>query len=228
MAGTLAGVTRSPFTAVVFAFELTRDSGSLLPLLCTCVIAHLVSSRILKRSILTEKVARRGFHVMREYVVEPLEALFVREAMLTDVLTTISDQPVEELLAEIRTEPRFHHQHLYPVLADDEVLVGAIGFSDLLEVVANGLSDVGVGELALSSLVLAHPDETLRHAGDRMAEHWLGALPVVARDDPTRLLGMLTEFDLLKARQRQLIEERHRERVLTLWGRGRPSTTHSR
>jgi len=223
MAGALAGVTRSPFTAVVFAFELTRDSGSLLPLLCTCVIAHLVSSLILKRSILTEKVARRGFHVMREYVVEPLEALFVREAMLTDVLTATSDQPVEELLAEIRTEPRFRHQRLYPVLDDQGDLLGAIGFSDLLEIVASGSVTTGVGQFAKDDLVLAYPDETLRHVADRMAEHWLGALPVVARDNPARLLGMVTEFDLLKARQRQLIEERHRERVLTLWGRGSTS-----
>jgi len=56
-----------------------------------------------------------------------------------------------------------------------------------------------------------------------MAEHWLGALPVVERSDRRRLLGVITEFDLLKARHRQLIEERHRERVfrfgrLTLGG----------
>jgi CBS-domain-containing membrane protein len=111
------------------------------------------------------------------------------------------------------------------VLDDNDVLVGAVGFSDLLEVVASGASNTRVGELAKKTLVLAYPDETLRHAADRMAEQWLGALPVVARDTPTQLLGMLTEFDLLKARQRQLIEERHRERVLTLWERGPKSST---
>ncbi|MGH9208330.1 MAG: chloride channel protein, partial [Acidimicrobiales bacterium] len=69
MAGSLGGVTRSPFTAIIFAFELTHDSNSLLALLVAVTISHLVSVLILKRSILTEKVARRGFHVMREYSV---------------------------------------------------------------------------------------------------------------------------------------------------------------
>ena len=124
MAGALAGVTRSPFTAVVFAFELTRNTGTLLPLLCTCTIAHLLSSLVLKRSILTEKVARKGFHVMREYAVDPLEALFVREAMLTDVLSASEAQPIGVLLAEIRAVPAFRHQRLYPMLDESGALVG--------------------------------------------------------------------------------------------------------
>ena len=87
LAGALGGVTRSPFTAIIFAFELTHDQNSLLALLVAATISHLVSVLVLKRSILTEKVARRGFHVMREYSVDPLEATFVREVMDTDVFT---------------------------------------------------------------------------------------------------------------------------------------------
>ena len=87
MAGAMAGVTRSPFTAIIFAFELTHDPNSLLALLVVATVAHLVSVLVLKRSILTEKVARRGFHVMREYAVDPLEATFVREVMDTEVFT---------------------------------------------------------------------------------------------------------------------------------------------
>ena len=87
-----AGVTRSPFTAIIFAFELTHDQNSLLALLVVATVAHLVSVLVLKRSILTEKVARRGFHVMREYAVDPLEATFVREVMDTDVYTVEPDR----------------------------------------------------------------------------------------------------------------------------------------
>jgi H+/Cl- antiporter ClcA len=95
LAGALAGVTRSPFTAIVFAFELTHDAGALLALLVAATVAHLVSVVVLKRSILTEKVARRGFHVMREYAVDPLEAMFVREVMDTDVFTVEPGRPRE-------------------------------------------------------------------------------------------------------------------------------------
>ncbi len=93
LSGALAGVTRSPFTAIIFAFELTHDTNSLLALLVVATVSHLVSVLVLKRSILTEKVARRGFHVMREYSVDPLEATFVREVMDTDVFTVEPDAP---------------------------------------------------------------------------------------------------------------------------------------
>jgi CBS domain-containing protein len=78
-----------------------------------------------------------------------------------------------------------------------------------------GTSDAStVGDVARTDVLVAHPDETLRAAADRMASHWLGALPVVTRGPTPQLLGVITEFDLLKAQHCQLIEERHRERVL--------------
>jgi chloride channel protein, CIC family len=219
MAGALAGVTRSPFTAIVFAFELTHDTGSLLPLLVTCTIAHLISTLVLKRSILTEKVARRGFHVMREYQVEPMEALFVREAMQQDVLTVAPDQPLAGLAAELSARPASRRQRLYPVIDDDNTLLGVITPSDLLA--PGGDGDPVACHIMRADALVTYPDEILRAAADQMAEHWVGALPVVTRDKK-RLLGILTEFDLLKARQRQLAEERHRERVLRLRRVGAP------
>ena len=81
MAAAMAGVMRSPFTSIVFALELTHDVNALLALLVACTIAHLVSVLTLKRSILTEKIARRGYHVTREYEIDPLHALLVRDVM---------------------------------------------------------------------------------------------------------------------------------------------------
>lgn len=95
LAAALGGVTRSPFTAIIFAFELTYDANILLALLVAVTLAHLISVLILPRSILTEKVARRGFHVMREYSVDPLEATYVREVMETEILTV---EPRTQLL----------------------------------------------------------------------------------------------------------------------------------
>ena len=77
----MAGVMRSPFTSIVFALELTHNVNALLALLVACTIAHLVSVLTLKRSILTEKIARRGYHVTREYEIDPLHALLVRDVM---------------------------------------------------------------------------------------------------------------------------------------------------
>jgi H+/Cl- antiporter ClcA len=222
MAGALAGVTRSPFTAIVFAFELTHDTGSLLPLLVTCTIAHLISVLVLKRSILTEKVARRGFHVMREYQVEPMEAMFVQEAMQTDVLTVTPDEPVAGLSSKLTASAAGRRQRLLPVTGAGGALLGVITPSDLILTASDGATTaLAARHVMRPRPLVTYPDEILRAAADQMVEHWVGALPVVTRDE-RRLLGILTEFDLLKARQRQLQEERHQERVLRLKRAGTP------
>ncbi len=214
LAGAMGGVTRSPFTAIVFAFELTHDQNSLLALLVAATVSHLVSVLVLPRSILTEKVARRGFHVMREYAVDPLEATFVREVMDTDVLTLRPDQPVGEVYDALPEGSPQRRQRLYPVLDEDDRMVGMVPWSRVLEARAQPMRPVGA--LLVSPVALAHPDEILRGVADRMAAAGIGVLPVVARDDPAHLLGLLTQFDLLQARQKLLEEERHAERVLTL------------
>jgi H+/Cl- antiporter ClcA len=221
LAGAMGGVTRSPFTAIIFAFELTHDQNSLLALLVAATISHLVSVLILKRSILTEKVSRRGFHVMREYSVDPLEATFVREVMDTDVVTVTPEQAVAGIYAALPEGSPQRRQRLYPVLDEDAVLVGLLPWSVILE--ARDRSDLCVGTVMLPPVALAHPDEVLRTAADRMVQSRIGVLPVVERADASRLVGLVTQFDLLEARQKLLEEERNAERVLTL-RRARPNS----
>ncbi len=81
MGAMLAATMGCPITGVVFAIELTHDFNMLLPLLTTCFVAYGLTALVLKRSILTEKIARRGYHLSREYATDPLEILFVREVM---------------------------------------------------------------------------------------------------------------------------------------------------
>ena len=214
MSAALAGVMRSPFTAIIFALELTRDVDALLPLLIACTFAHLLSAMFLRRSILTEKVARRGFHVMREYVVDPLEALFVRDVMTTKVLTVERERSVGELYAVLRGGAEKRRQRLYPVLDDGRTMVGVLAWSDLVEAHAGGMRDTPVGEVMRSDVTVAYADETLRQLADRMAARSVGVMPVVERAEPGTLRGIVSQFDLLRARERQLEEERHREQVL--------------
>jgi chloride channel protein, CIC family len=228
MAAALAGVTRSPLTALVFAVELTHDQNALLPLLVASMTAYAISVLALRRSILTEKVARRGYHVMREYAVDPLEALLVRDVMTTSILTTEPGRDVGELVA-LAHDGRHRRQRLYPVVGPDERLLGVIGRRDLAAAAppagpggrdgGDSRGDIGVAdELTVGALmrtpVVAYPDETLRAAAERMAAVRLGVLPVVDREEPGRLRGLVSQFDLLRARDLLLTEERHRERVL--------------
>jgi H+/Cl- antiporter ClcA/CBS domain-containing protein len=212
MAGAMAGVMRSPFTSIVFALELTHNVNALLPLLAVCTIAHLISVLTLKRSILTEKVARRGYHVTREYEVDPLHALLVRDVMATDVLTVDPLTTAAELYEQLPEGAEARRQRLYPVLRGDGGLLGVLAFSDLLAA-CHSHSDAPAGALARRPLV-AKADETLREIADRMVASRHTVLPVIDRGEPPRLLGLVSQFDLLKAHERVLIEERHRERPL--------------
>jgi chloride channel protein, CIC family len=211
LAGAIGGVTRSPFTAIVFAFELTHDQNSLLALLVVATVAHLVSVLVLKRSILTEKVARRGFHVMREYAVDPLEATFVREVMETDVFSVEPTRSVADLYRALEEGSPERRQRLFPVLDAAGRLVGVVPWS----VVLAGRDGPQLVHQAMHQLqATAFADEVLRSVADRMAGLGVGVIPVVDRDDPGRLVGLLTQFDLLMARQKLLEEERRAERVL--------------
>jgi CBS domain-containing protein len=214
MAGVLAGVTRSPFTAIIFAFELTHDQNSLLALLVVATVSHLVSVLVLKRSILTEKVARRGFHVMREYAVDPLEATFVREVMDTDVYTVEPTRQLTDIYQALSEGSRERRQRLYPVLSTDGRLVGVLPWSTVLA--AKDHPDRQVHEAMIPPIAVAHPEEILRSVADRMAACDLGVIPVVDSNDTSHLVGLITQFDLLQARQKLLEEERHAERVMTL------------
>ncbi len=223
MAAALAGVTRSPFTGVIFALELTHDQNSLLPLLIACVAAYAISVLALKRSILTEKVARRGFHVMREYAVDPLEALFVRDVMRTDVVSLEAAHPLADLGA-VLMDRQSDGQRLFPVIGPDRALVGVLGRRELAQALeAPADPALRVAALAQRLMAVAYPDDTLRQAADEMAGSRVGVMPVVDRQHPTTLLGLISTYDLFRARTRLLEEERHRAHMIRLrfvpgWG----------
>ena len=214
MGAILAGTMRAPFTAILFALELTHDINVLLPLLVAAILAHATTVLLLKRSILTEKVARRGFHLTREYATDPLEVLFVREVMRTNLVVLPAGATVNELRDTLIREPAQRGQHLYPVVDNERRIRGVITRKQLRELTESAVSGVSLGDVLVEPIV-AHPDEPLRVVVLRMAETGFTRFPVVD-SDTGQLSGMISVHDLLMARVRNLNEERHRERVLRL------------
>ena len=203
---------RAPFTAVLFAFELTHDINVLLPLLVAAMLAHATTVLLLKRSILTEKVARRGFHLTREYATDPLEIFFVREVMRTKLVALPADGTIEELRHTLIRGPNQRGQLLYPVVDRQKRLHGVITRRHLRELIASPVTGTSLGDVLTKPLV-AYSDEPLRVVVYRMAETGLTRLPVIDRV-AGQLVGMISLDDLLLARARNLDEERERERVL--------------
>jgi CBS domain-containing protein len=215
MAAALAGVMRSPLTGVIFAVELTGAWSATLPLLVACVVAHAVTVLVLRRSILTEKLARRGFHVTREYAVDPLEVLSVREVMQSSVASLASDLPLAALRHGFAMAGM---ERLLPVMDDKGELVGVVTRSDLARVgqSADGDDHLHVGDIMRREVVVAYPDETLRTVAARMITLSVWRMPVVSRANPREVVGLISQRALLRARERLLEEERRRERVIRL------------
>jgi chloride channel protein, CIC family len=200
---------------VVFSLELTHDVNMLLPLLVAVTVAHGFTVLVMRRSILTEKIARRGYHLSREYATDPLEILFVREVMRTSVAALPVDAPRDALRRSLRGDSSRARQRLYPVIGHEQELVGVVTRGDLQALVDGAAGHVATG---LSSIlngrpIVAYPDESLRMIVYRMAETGLTRFPVVDRVQG-RLIGMVALTDLLKARALNLDAEQRRERVL--------------
>jgi len=205
---------RSPLTGVIFSFELTHDVNMLLPLLIAVTFAHGFTVLVLRRSILTEKIARRGYHLSREYAIDPLEILFVREVMRTAIAALPADAPLETLRHSLHVDASRGRQRLYPVIGNAEQVVGVVTRRDLRTLVDSrpGEPAASLASCLRARPIVAYPDESLRPVVYRMAETGLTRFPVVERQSG-RLVGMVALTDLLKARALNLDAEQRRERV---------------
>jgi H+/Cl- antiporter ClcA/CBS domain-containing protein len=219
LAGVLGGVMRSPLTGVVFAIELTGRLDALLPLLIGASAAYTVSVLTLKRSVLTEKIARRGYHLTREYDVDPLEVLFVHEVMATDVVSFRVGEDINDVLATFVSgrhqmrDPQ-HRQRLYPVVDDRGIMRGVLTRRDVLDqALADAPTAKTVDDILLDDAVVAHPHETLRTVANRMALTSVTRVPVLERHTG-RIVGLISIAQLLQGRLRDLREAREAEQVL--------------
>ncbi|HSS20256.1 MAG TPA: chloride channel protein [Pyrinomonadaceae bacterium] len=214
MAAMMGGTMRSPLTAMVFALELTQDFNLLPGLLIACVAAHGVTVLLLRRSILTEKVARRGYHVMREYSIDPLSTARVADVMYRDVFTLPDKMKVTELSDRIAShDPNVADRQGLPIVDESQRLVGIITRGDVLRALEQGPDEsTTVLDAGSRDLIVAYPDEILNDVVTKMLRHDIGRLPVVKREDHHQLVGYLGRANLMSARLRQLDEEHVRSR----------------
>jgi chloride channel protein, CIC family len=212
MAAMMGGTMRSPLTAMIFTLELTHDLDVLPALLISCIAAHAVTVLLLRRSILTEKVARRGFHVTREYSVDPLAVLRVGEVMDQRPPTIPASMKVTDLSDRIaRHDPELIGRQGTLIVDQENNLAGIITRGDLVRALEQSPENATVLEAGTRNLIIAYPDEILHEAVTRMVRNDIGRLPVVERKNPRRLLGYLGRASVMTARLRRLEEEHDRE-----------------
>jgi CIC family chloride channel protein len=207
MAAIFAGASHALLASVVFAFETTRQPMGLLPLLAGCAAAYLVSLLLMPHSIMTEKLARRGTPVRTEFVADYLGRILVGAVAKKQVATLSAGDTLERARAWLTSRVKASAHQGFPVVDAEGRLVGVLTRRDLLDPARDAGSKVG--DMVRRPPAVAYPDNTLREAADHMVREAVGRLPVVSRDDPTQLVGIITRSDLLAAHAPRL-EAAHR------------------
>ena len=213
MAAMMGGTMRSPLTAMVFTLELTHDLNLLPGLLVGCIAAHAVTVLALRRSILTEKVARRGFHINREYVVDPLMGLRVSEAMDQEAPIIPASMKVGDFSDRLaRRDPKLSRRQGTLIVDDEGWLKGIITRGDVLRAIEEyDDPNLTVLQAGSGNLIVTYPDEILYEAIEKMVRNDIGRLPVVSRDNPRQVLGYLGRAAVMTARLHRMKEEHERE-----------------
>jgi CIC family chloride channel protein len=214
MGAVFGAASRAAFSFIVFAFEITRDYNSVLPLMLVTVIAEGVAILLMpKASIMTEKLIRRGLRIHQDYEADVLQQMMVSETMDRDAPTLPAEMQVRELAERIaRRDPEVcRHQGLL-VLDSTGKLAGIITRGDLMRALDQDPSGVvSVLDAGTSDLVVTYPDESLHEASAKMLRHNIGRLPVVDRADSRKVVGYLGRPGIMTARLRRLDEEHVRE-----------------
>jgi CBS domain-containing protein len=215
MAAMMGGTMRAPFTATLFALELTQDYQVLPALLLASVTAMGVTVLWMKRSILTEKLARRGQHITREYSIDHFELMRVSDVMDQIVPQVEPSITVSQLARRITDgDPVLARRQGTLVVDSEGRLLGIVTREDILHALTEDPEgNQNVLAAASTKLIVAHADESLHDALDRMLTHDIGRLPVVSRSRPDCVVGYLGRASILSARLRHVESEQVRERV---------------
>jgi chloride channel protein, CIC family len=214
MGAVFGAASRATFSFIIFAFEITRDYNSVLPLMLVSVIADGVAMLLMPRaSIMTEKLARRGLHIHQDYEADVLHQMTVTETMDKDIPSLPADMKISELSNRIaRRDPEVSSHQGMVILDSDGKLAGLITRGDVMRALdKDPAGTMTVLDAGTKSVIVTYPDELLHEASAKMLRNNIGRLPVVDREDLLRVVGYLGRPGIMAARLRRLEEEHVRE-----------------
>jgi H+/Cl- antiporter ClcA len=223
MAAMFAGASRAVMASVVFGFEATRQPLVLLPLLGGCAAAYLVSCYLMPETIMTEKIARRGVRTPGEYSADVLEQVLVRDVAAHQLVTIQEDATLRSVRDWLLARTADSRHHGYPVVDSNARLRGVVTRKDLDD--PSHADNSTIGALLRRPPVVVYDDCSVREAADHMLNHDVGRLPVMRRDSPGTLVGIITRGDVLGAYRKRLDEGVRADASVRLWGDGRKSAS---
>jgi CIC family chloride channel protein len=200
MAGVMSGTMRAPLTGALFAAELTNHLSALPETVAAGTAAYAISVLIMRRSILTEKIARRGRHILREYSVDALEFMLAGQLMTRDPKTLPASMRIPNVVRFFADEAQHRS---YPVVDKDGRLLGLVSRTDALRWQVAGASDGELADqLSDASTQFAYPETPCGRVADMMVESGVGRVPII-EPDTKKVVGIISRQDLLKVRSAQ-------------------------
>jgi len=197
MGAIVAGTTHAPITSILILFELTDDYRIILPLMMTCILSAVTASQLKRESIYTMKLVRRGIDVRSGKEVSILKSMLVRDFMVRDVASVSETIPLNSLLHLIKESTHSY----FPVLNNREELVGIISLRDIRHILLEeSLMDLVIAKDIMSEDVITlASDQNLYDAMGKFGIKDIGQLPVVDKDNPKKVVGMLKRTDVIVA-----------------------------
>ena len=212
MAAMFAGASRALLASVVFAFETTRQPLGLMPLLGGCTTAFLISSLLMRHTIMTEKIARRGGRVLAEYSADYLNQVLVRATATREVVALSAEDTLANVRAWFKTRAAGTGHQGFPVNDREGRLVGVVTRRDIFD--SKEAESAPLRAIIRRPVAVAFEDNSLREAADHMISEGVGRLPVVTQENPRKLTGWLTRSDLLLAHRQRLEDASHSKREI--------------
>ncbi len=212
MGAVFGAASRATFTFIIFAFEITRDYNSVLPLMLVCVIADGIAMFFTQTSIMTEKLARRGLHIHQDYEPDVLQSVYVSETMATDMSSIPETMTIAELAQRLASHDRNLRHYAWPIVDAENNVKGIITRGDVMRALEQDPAGaMTVRQAGSKTLIVTYPDELLYTAAEKMLHNKVGRLLVVSRSDPSKMVGYLGRSGIMAARLKRLEEEHVRE-----------------
>ena len=209
-----AGSARALLASMIFAFETTLQPHGLLPLLAGCSSAYLVSSLMMRNTIMTEKIARRGVNVPSEYAADFLIQILVKECATKNVVSIKAEDEVSKVRKWLASGEEGTLHHAYPVIDEYEKLIGIIRRRELENQEISG--DKKIMEIVQGPLIAIYEDNSMREAADMMARYKVTRIPIIAHDDHQKLIGLISHDDILNVRRMHNEKENLYKRYISL------------
>jgi H+/Cl- antiporter ClcA/CBS domain-containing protein len=214
MAAIFSGASRAMLASAVFAFETTLQPIGLLPLLGGCAASYLIAGQLMRNSIMTEKIARRGIKVPEEYLADILDQVCVMDIASKDVVFVRAEETVEEVRDWLSKGAESTSHHGFPVLDARGILIGVVTRRELSS--SKSPDNRKLADVINAPVRFVYDHCSVRQATDHMLNHDIGRLPVMTSTKPHRLVGIVTRSDILSAYQRRIRESIPQEPVISI------------